>query len=193
MRAASKAASTRPADRDCAAVTTDATIARKASAVSTSRVGRVQFRSRTGTRSWSPAMATSIAALSTAAFVPNSCSSAGTETGPRRRSSAWSRPSSPGEEPRLWRHRGRASGCDAPAPRARGVHALRRPLRLDHTAHFAVAGPQPTRRAWMCADMRAGRAPDSPRGPGRADAGRDGDDGDEPVARRRRSAEGARS
>ena len=40
----------------------------------------VQARSRTGTGSSSPTIATSIAAMSTAALVPNSSSTAGTET-----------------------------------------------------------------------------------------------------------------
>jgi hypothetical protein len=73
----SKTASTRPADRTWAGPITPATIERSSSTPSAARAAAAQLRSSTGTGSASPAIATSIAALSTRALVPNSDSTVG--------------------------------------------------------------------------------------------------------------------
>src|ERR1700712_3220148 len=75
----SKTASTSPADLACAAAITPALMARNSTAVWAVIAATVQSRSSTGTGSSSPAIATSIAAFNTAALVPNSNSTVGTE------------------------------------------------------------------------------------------------------------------
>ena len=81
MRPPSNTASTSPADRDCAAAITSAATASSSAGVR-SPVARsaAQARSRTGTGSSSPAMATSMAAFSSLAFVPKPSSTVGTAT-----------------------------------------------------------------------------------------------------------------